>query len=95
MLPKSIGTTRLIKPFSKTGVELSFIWFSIILSHKQRLRPLGYCAALECLSLLGRTEAVVLLLLVVEHVVRGPEPDGLDLVGPVEDLFTVGADPNA
>ena len=75
--------------------DLGFFWFSFNFSHKQRLRPLGYCAALECFSLLGRTEAVVLLLLVVEHVVRGPEPDGLDLVGPVEDLFTVGADPNA
>ena len=32
------------------GANLGSFWFSFIFSHKQRLRPLGYCAALWSLT---------------------------------------------
>ena len=46
-------------------------------------------------NLLCWAEAVVLFLVVVEHVLSRPEPDGLDPVGPVVDFLAVSADPDA
>ena len=51
--------------------------------------------AKERFNLLCCAEAMVLLLVIVKHVLRGPEPNSFDLMVAIVDLLTVGADPDA